>query len=157
MKKVYVETTIFSFYHDRRTNPEVVARRNWTRQWWNSHRAGYEIVTSTAVLAELERGSLEHRAEALQMARGLPAISVEDSIQDIVAVYIERHVMPEDPVGDALHLALASVENCDYLLTWNCRHLANANKFTHVRTVNTLLGLHVPFFVTPLELMGGLK
>jgi hypothetical protein len=74
-----------------------------------------------------------------------------------VSVYVEKHVMPRDPVGDALHLALASVEKCDYLLTWNCRHLANANKFTHVRTVNTLLGLHVPFLVTPLELMGGVK
>lgn len=156
-KKVYIETTIFSFYHDQRKSADVVARRDWTRQWWNGHRAEYEIVTSTAVFAELEQGTLPHKADALRMARELPAIPVDESIQDIVAVYVERHVMPGDPAGDALHLALASVEKCDYLLTWNCRHLANANKFTHVRTINTLLGLHVPFLVTPLELMGGPK
>ena len=62
--------------------------------------------------------------------------------------------MPADPVGDALHLALASVHKADYLVTWNCRHLANANKFDHIRRVNALLGLAVPALVTPLELMG---
>ncbi len=61
--------------------------------------------------------------------------------------------MPADPTGDALHLALASVHKADYLLTWNCKHLANANKFDHIRRVNALLGLHVPALVTPLELM----
>ena len=63
--------------------------------------------------------------------------------------------MPDDPVGDALHLAIASYHKCDFLLTWNCRHLANANKFGHIRRVNTLLGLYVPLLVTPLELLGG--
>ena len=62
--------------------------------------------------------------------------------------------MPNDPVGDALHLALASYYKCDFLLTWNCRHLANANKFDHIRRINTLLGLFVPSLVTPLELLG---
>jgi hypothetical protein len=54
-----------------------------------------------------------------------------------------------------LHLALASYHKCDFLLTWNCRHLANANKFGHIRRVNTMLGLFVPLLVTPLELLGG--
>lgn len=71
---------------------------------------------------------------------------------DIVETYIQRHVMPGDPAGDALHLALASYHRCDFLLTWNCRHLANANKFGHIRRVNTLLGLFVPSLVTPMEL-----
>ena len=62
--------------------------------------------------------------------------------------------MPKDPLGDALHLALASHHKCDFLFTWNCLHLANANKFGHIRRVNTLLGLHLPTLVTPLELLG---
>jgi hypothetical protein len=61
---------------------------------------------------------------------------------------------PADPGGDALHLALASYHRCDFLVTWNCRHLANANKFGHIRRVNVLLGLFVPALVTPLELLG---
>jgi hypothetical protein len=62
--------------------------------------------------------------------------------------------MPADPLGDALHLALASYHRCDFLVTWNCRHLANANKFDHIRRLNALLGLFVPALVTPLELLG---
>ncbi|MFC1806257.1 type II toxin-antitoxin system VapC family toxin [Planctomycetota bacterium] len=151
---VYVETTIFSFYHDERTSPEVVAMRGWTRQWWDLHRHRYELVTSAAVLDELEKGSLPHRDRARSMAGELPAIPVEPDVGDIVQVYIQRKVMPGDPVGDALHLALASVHKADYLVTWNCRHLANANKFDHIRRVNTLLGLAVPALVTPLELIG---
>jgi hypothetical protein len=63
-------------------------------------------------------------------------------------------VMPANPAGDALHLALASFHKCDFLVTWNCQHLANANKFGHIRRVNTMLGLFVPALVTPLELLG---
>ena len=62
--------------------------------------------------------------------------------------------MPADPAGDALHLAIASYHKYDFLVTWNCRHLANANKFGHLRRINTLLGLFVPALVTPLELLG---
>ena len=89
------------------------------------------------------------------MALSLPAIPVEDDVREIVEVCIKHHVMPRDPLGDALHLALASFHKVDYLLTWNCQHLANANKFAHIRRINTLLGLHVPALITPLELMGG--
>jgi hypothetical protein len=63
--------------------------------------------------------------------------------------------MPADTKGDALHLALASYHNCDFLLTWNCQHLANANKFAHIRRINTLFGLFVPALITPFELLSG--
>lgn len=72
----------------------------------------------------------------------------------IPSFYHQHHVMPADPAGDALHLALASFHRCDFLLTWNCRHLANANKFPHIRRVNGIMGLFVPSLVTPLELIG---
>jgi hypothetical protein len=62
--------------------------------------------------------------------------------------------MSKDLVGGALHLALAFYHKCDFLLAWNCRHLANANKFGHIRRVNVMLGLYVPTLVTPLELIG---
>jgi hypothetical protein len=71
-----------------------------------------------------------------------------------VEAYVQHKLMPSDPGGDAIHLALASYHKCDFLVTWNCRHLANANKFGHVRRLNTMLGLFVPALVTPLELLG---
>jgi len=61
--------------------------------------------------------------------------------------------MPADPRGDALHLAVASFHKADFLLTWNCNHIANPNKFDHIRRVNTMLGLFTPELVTPFALL----
>lgn len=152
--KVYIETSIPSFYYEVRPEPEMVARREWTRQWWKTARAHYLLVTSVAVLDELSRGNFPAREDAIDLVRSLPLIPIDSAIAEIVQVYIQQQVMPNDPVGDALHLALASYHKCDFLLTWNCRHLANANKFGHIRRVNAMLGLYVPELVTPLELMG---
>jgi hypothetical protein len=85
----------------------------------------------------------------------LPVLRVNEAIAEIVNSYIRHKLMPGDPGGDALHLALASYHKCDFLVTWNCQHLANANKFGHIRRLNVMLGLFVPAVVTPLELLGG--
>jgi predicted nucleic acid-binding protein len=151
--KVYLETSFSSFYFDTRPAPEIVARRNWTRQWWRQRRRRYNPTTSSTVLEELNRGRLAHRRKALKLARRLRPLRVTDDITRIVLAYVEHRVMPRDPFGDAYHLAFASFYKCDFLVTWNCEHLANANKFAHIRQVNTLLGLHVPVLVTPLELL----
>ena len=154
-KTVYVETSIPSFYHEVRTEPEMIVRQKWTREWWKVARKRYELVTSPAVVNELERGDYPHRLKCLKLISLLPLLAVEPAVVEIAEAYIARHVMPADPVGDALHLAIASFHRCDFLVTWNCQHLANANKFDHIRRVNTLLGLFVPALVTPLELLTG--
>lgn len=149
---VYIETSVPSFYFEVRTDPDMVARREWTRAWWKVALERHELVTSPAVIDELERGDYPNRRECLELVGRLPILAIEAPVIDIVDAYIARRVMPADPAGDALHLALASFHRCDFLVTWNCKHLANANKFGHIRRVNTLLGLYVPNLVTPLEL-----
>ncbi len=153
--RAYIETTIPSFYHEVRTDPDIVARREWTRQWWTGAAESYELVTSLPVLEELAGGRPILSQERIALIRNLPRLPVESAILEIVEAYIRQRVMPADPGGDAVHLALASFHKCDFLVTWNCRHLANANKFGHIRRVNTLMGLFVPMLVTPLELLGG--
>ncbi len=153
--KVYVETTIPSFYYEVRVEPEMVARREWTRRWWDDFSSEYMLVTSVAVLDELGSGDYSNKDQAIELVSSLPLVPVEPATSEIVRAYIHHKVMPADPLGDALHLALASHHKCDFLLTWNCRHLANANKFGHIRRVNTMLGLYVPLLITPLELSGG--
>jgi hypothetical protein len=152
-KRVYIETTIPSFFFEIRPEPDMVARRAWTVAWWTDQRRHYDVVTSFAVLEELERGEHPHKREALALVRDLPLVTVENEVYDAVEAYVRHQVMPRDPRGDALHLALASYHHCHFLLTWNCTHLANANKFEHIRHVNTLLGLFVPTLATPVELM----
>ena len=153
--KVYIETSIPSFYYEIRVEPEMEARRQWTRQWWDNASEDYSLISSVAVLDELNRGDFPNKEKAIELIADLPLLPVEEAIAEIVAAYIQQKVMPNDPIGDALHLALASYHKCDFLLTWNCRHLANANKFGHIRRVNAMLGLYNPLLVTPLELIGG--
>lgn len=149
---VYIETTIPSFFFEVRVEPEMVARRNWTREWWSSYRHLYALATSDAVIAELEEGDYESRDDAVDLLNGIELLETPDEIADIIDVYLDNCVMPRERLGDALHLALASYHKCDFLMTWNCRHIANANKFEHIRIVNTRMGLFVPALVTPMEL-----
>ncbi len=149
---IYVETSISSFYFEVRTEPEMVARRNWTREWWNDCRHLYILKTSEAVVAELEEGDYDSKEPAVALLQGIERVEVPDEIADIIDVYLANHLMPRERLGDALHLALASYHKCDFLLTWNCRHIANANKYEHIRIINTRLGLFVPLLVTPMTL-----
>ena len=150
---VYIETSIPSFYYETRTEPEMIAQRNWTRQWWDNERRHYQLVTSLAVIEELERGDYPNKSKVLDLVAEIPLLNISIEISDIVETYINRQLMPKQHTGDALHLAIASFHGCEFLLTWNCKHLANANKFAHIRRINILLGLFVPILTTPFELL----
>ena len=152
-KKVYIETTIPSFYYNQRTEPELVAMMHWTRDWWDSHRILCDPVSSAAVIDELMQGDHPLKSEKLALLHNIPLYDPSDEIAEIVSVYIAHKVMPRHPSSDALHLALASFHSCDILLTWNCIHLANANKFGHIQRVNAMLGLKMPFLATPNQLL----
>src|SRR5438270_12627865 len=127
-KTVYIETTIPSFYHNQRQEPEMVAMMRWTRDWWDLHRPLCEAISSTAVLDELTLGQHPLKQEKIALIATLPLLEPSDEIAEIIDVYVAQKVMPRQPSSDALHLALASFHSCDILLTWNCLHLANANK-----------------------------
>ena len=154
METVYIETTIPSLYFDERPDAKTVARREWTRNWWDNCRQNYHLFTGAPVIEELSRGEHPQKREKLELLRGVEILRGNEAVTDAIETFVERYVMPRDPSADAAHLALASFYKCDYLLTWNCVHLANASKFGHIRRVNTLLGLSVPQLVTPLELLG---
>lgn len=155
--KVYIETSIPSFYFEVRTEPEMVARREWTRLWWSQCHENYEVVSSEAVLVELAGGDFPGQSQALELVSQVPLLAIEEPIMEIVEAYIKHKLMPSDPLGDAFHLAITSYHGCDFLLTWNCKHIANANKFSHIRRVNALLGIYCPSLVTPLELLEALE
>ncbi|MGH8057238.1 MAG: type II toxin-antitoxin system VapC family toxin [Candidatus Entotheonellia bacterium] len=152
-RRVYIETSIPSFYYETRSTPDMVARREWTREWWDRLRHHYDLVTSAAVIEELRRGDYPSKDLALALIASLPLLPTASAIDAIVETYLAHYVMPRHPLGDALHLALASYHGCHFLLTWNCVHLANAHKFEHIRHVNTILGLYVPIITTPVELL----
>lgn len=113
-------------------------------------------MTSEPVLDELKKGDYPSKEAAIELAKELQVLEMTPPVAEIVDTYIRHRLMPKDPAGDALHLALASYHKCEFLVTWNCQHLANANKYGHIRRVNNLLGLYVPILATPLEMLGGL-
>jgi predicted nucleic acid-binding protein len=152
--KVYVETTIPNFYYDRRTTTAVVERRAWTREWWADAETSYDLVTGAPVLSELLAGISSRVIPRLRLMSGLPLLIPDPAVNQSVQVYLQHKLMPARRSEDALHLALASHNHCDFIVTWNCRHLANPNKVRHVERINTMLGLHVPAIVTPRDLLG---
>lgn len=149
-KTVYVETTVFSFYHDGR--PGSAHRRAVTREWWRTQRQRYDLFTSRFAVEEVSQPVYPDWRRVAALARQVPVLAVSPDIAGIVHAYVASHVMPADDAGDAAHLAIAAYHEVDYLLTWNCRHLANANKFEHIRAINRRLGLLTPEIVTPEQL-----
>ena len=151
-KKVYVETSVFSLYHDQRA--ESAYRRDITRNWWRNERRRYDVFTSVFTAEEAGNPGYPGWKKVLAMVQRVPLLEVTPDVAGIVKVYVENQLMPAEDVGDAAHLAIASYHAVDYLLTWNCRHLANANKFEHIRRINRRLGLLTPELVTPELLFG---
>jgi predicted nucleic acid-binding protein len=154
-ERIYIETTIPSLYHTMREDDESQMRMKWTRQWWNEYAVQFHLTTSAAVIEELEQGASEKVQERLDLLQDVELLPINDQITSIVKKYIENRLMPKDPTGDALHLAIASFHQVDALLTWNCKHLANANKIKHIRKINDELGLPTPELTTPLNYLGG--
>ncbi len=149
---VYIETSIPSFYFTGRTDALSIARQRWTQLWWAKFADVFRPYTSLAVTVELERGTLEIlKSQRISFIEDLPMLEISTEVREVARIYVDRLLMPDDADGDALHLAIASFYGLDVLLTWNCNHLANPNKFEHIETVNNELGLKVPLLTTPLN------
>jgi predicted nucleic acid-binding protein len=148
-RTVYIETTVPSFYAETRTEPAMIARRESTRLWWTEEAPRYDLHVSALVLSELADGDYPGKAEALALVGELPVLDIVPEIEDIAAVYVRKQLMSSRDTRDAFHLAIASHYAVNFLLTWNCRHLANVNKTEHLREINSELGLYVPKLATP--------
>lgn len=151
MASVYIETTNPSYYFETREEPMVAAWREATRLWWDTYRVRYQLVTSGAVLDELAKAPPDKAAKMLAMLESVVELDPLPALGDVVEYYIAHRLVPTG--ADAVHLAMASLHNVDFLLTWNCRHLANANKARHLTVLNGRLGLNTPAVVTPLVLV----
>ena len=149
-EKVYIDSTIPSHFHDERESLRTFI--HITRQWWDEESKNYEILISEAVIQELGLGDYPNKKLILEMVRSLQLLDAVPELEHITQFYIDNYVMPKSLIGDAVHLAYASYYSIEYLLTWNCNHLANANKRRHIRVINGKLGLNTPDIITPLEL-----
>jgi hypothetical protein len=146
---VFIETSVPSAYVSRREDASSVHRREATRLWWREQLLLYTAFVSDGVLVELGKGDWPGKGEALALVENLAKLVGDEEAIAVARRYMQEHLVPEDLGGDALHLATACVNEMDFLLTWNIRHLANPNKQEHLTVINRRLGLLTPIIVTP--------
>ncbi|MCK5718956.1 MAG: type II toxin-antitoxin system VapC family toxin [Thiomargarita sp.] len=149
-EKVYLDSSIPSYYFDQRESIAIFIEI--TKKWWSEMASSYDIFISDAVFQELNSGNYLRKKEIINFISNIPLLPLNNDIEQIVEFYISNYIMPSSLVGDAVHLAYASFYDIHYLLTWNCNHLANANKRKHIQVINGRLGLSTPEIITPLEL-----
>ena len=155
MKSVYVETSILSYLTARPTRDLLAAaRQQVTSEWWDTCRARFELFVSPLVDQEARRGDPDAARRRIEAIGNLPALEIVEAVYDLAAALIAEGALPPLAEDDAIHIALAAVHGMDYLLTWNCRHIDNAETKPIVRTVCANRGYTCPEIRTPEELMG---
>jgi predicted nucleic acid-binding protein len=155
-KRAYIETTIFSYLAARPSRDLIVAaRQEITRDWWEIHRRKYELFISPVVLREVEAGDEDASRRRLNLTEGLPLLAINDEAVVLAIALTEEGPLPRGAADDAFHLALATVHGMDFLLTWNCRHLANAELSFEIQETLASRGYRAPVICTPEELQGG--
>lgn len=153
--RVYLDSTIPSYYFD--TRPEILNYVADTKHWWDKESSAYDLWVSQATLRELAQGEHPHRDQILEFVRKIKVLPEDRMVLELAQTYIDHKLMPASLEGDAAHLAYASFYGFNYLLTWNCNHLANANKRRHIEVINIRLGLASPLIVTPQMLVKEIK
>jgi predicted nucleic acid-binding protein len=149
-RTVYLDTTIPSYLFDERDSMETYIEI--TKRWWSQERHKFDLWISEETIAELSSGDYPNKKQILACASEIAVLPTDVSLVSIVDTYIKNYLMPQTRTGDAVHLAYASYYKIDFLLTWNCNHLANANKKQHIRIINSRMNLFTPEIATPLEL-----
>jgi predicted nucleic acid-binding protein len=147
---VYLDSTIPSYLFDERESIKTYIEV--TRKWWHEERQNFDLWISEETIAELSKGDYPNKTKIIECISQIQVLLPDVQIIEIAQVYLKNYLMPHTLTGDALHLAYASYYKIDFLLTWNCNHLANANKKQHIRIVNFRMNLFTPEIVTPLEL-----
>ena len=151
--RVYVETTIVSYLVARSTRNLIVgAHQELTRRWWRQ-RARFEVFASPLVVEEAGRGDMAARARRSRVLRELPLLEINDDSRLVGRQLLARGSLPAQAEGDALHIAVATVHGMEYLVTWNCRHIANAWMRSQIERVIRNLGYEPPILCTPEELL----
>lgn len=153
-ESIYLETTVVSYYTSKPSRDIVVlAHQEITRQWWSRALERYNIFISEVVIEEAGFGNSEAAKKRLEELKGFPHLKLNDKVEKMAQVYMENLEIPEKSFRDAAHLAVASVHDIDYLVTWNCTHLANGEVIKKLMKINESFGIHTPVICTPEELM----
>jgi hypothetical protein len=153
MATVYIETSIIGYLTARSATDVIFqARQELTRRWWEERRLAFELLISQFLIDEIAAGDQTAARERLALVDGIPLLDAALPDVDVIAdMLVEKHLLPEKARTDAQHVAVATVFGVDYLLTWNCRHIANADRLPKIYSTLRDAGFDPPLVVTPEE------
>ena len=155
MESVYLETTYISYLVARPSRDLLVAaHQRTTEDWWSDRRTEFECFVSQVVLDEAAAGDPDEAEKRLGIVGHFAVLEVTEESESLAAAIVASNIMPPRAVRDAAHIAVAAVNELDYLLTWNCKHLANAQIMRRISVVCNEKGYDMPLICTPEELMG---
>lgn len=153
-ERVYIETTIVSYLTARPSRDVVIAgHQQVTHDWWDTRRGSYELCLSQLVLGEAAAGDSQAAQERLAILQPMTVLETTAAALDLAKALIQAGALPAKAADDALHIAVAATHAVPYLLTWNCRHLANATMRPMIEAVCATKGFKAPIICTPEELL----
>jgi hypothetical protein len=153
--KVYIETTIVSYLTARPSRDLIMAaHQQLTQEWWENRRANFDLYTSQFVIQESSAGDAKMAQTRLEALEEIPLLSVTQEAVTLARTLVEKGPIPEKADVDALHIAVAATNGMDYLLTWNCKHIANAEMQIGIGKSCRAAGFEPPVICTPEELLG---
>jgi predicted nucleic acid-binding protein len=125
-----------------------------TREWWETRRPQFKLYISQVVLNEVARGDPKMATRRLEILNNFSLLEVSEEVQALANLFLGQSNLPAKAADDALHIAVATVYGLDYLLTWNCKHIANAQIQKKLSQISDDAGYELPTICTPYELMG---
>ncbi len=147
---IFIETTIPSYYVSRPSrNLLQFARQEITRQWWDDQRQQFDCFTSQLVLDEAGEGEPAKAAERIQLLAGLDLLDLNEEVEALAAELVGSGILPIIAIRDASHLAASGVHGMNFLLTWNCKHIANPFLSDRLQSCFSRMGVHLPIICTP--------
>lgn len=153
---VYLETTIISYLASRPSrNVIALAQQEITTEWWEKQRTQYDCYISEFVWDEASQGDSSAAEKRLSYLQGIPFLPVNETVAELAAEIVTVCAIPQRAVTDAFHIAIAAIHRIDFLLTWNCTHIANAVMQKRLQRLSEKWLVSIPILCTPYELIGG--
>ncbi|NKC12656.1 MAG: PIN domain-containing protein [Gammaproteobacteria bacterium] len=154
MNTIYIETSIVSYLRQRPSTQIVAAARQLlTHYWWDHERPKYDLVISQYVIDEASAGNPILASERLALLDGIPLLPYTPEITILADQIMSLGVLPEKAQVDALHIATVAHHQIRFLLTWNCKHIANGRILSRIHDLFVKLGISIPIICTPEELL----
>ena len=153
-QRVYIETSIISYLTGRPSRDMVIAaHQELTRQWWETRAPSFDLLVSELVREEAERGDEDAAEKRIAAIDNVPVLGMSDGAVSLAEQLVLSGPIPREYGADAFHIAIAAVNGIEYLLTWNCKHLANAAHRNQIELLVQEAGYACPVICTPEELM----